>query len=94
MPDTMDCCGAPKKTIWAAGDRTHEPTCERFKSTAVVHLRANPTNTTSLDKTIGDGYIYDSVEIRCSNGVVVNVYSDGSVMQTAYDGSYQTTDAP
>lgn len=87
MPDTMPCCGARQKSTWDAGTRTHEPTCHRFKATAMVHLRTSPTSTTNLHKTIGDGSIHDSVEVRCSNGTVVTVYPDGCVKQTAYDGS-------
>jgi hypothetical protein len=94
MRDTLHCCGARAKQSWDAGTRTHEPTCQNFKATAMVHLRSSPTSTTTLRKTIGDGYIYDSVEIRCSNGTVVNVYADGSVKQTAYDGSFALTGLP
>lgn len=88
MTDTMACCGARKKSSWDAGTRTHKPSCEQFKATATVHLRTSRTSTTTLHKTIGEGSINDSVEIRCSNGTVVSVYPDGTVKQTAYDGSF------
>lgn len=90
----MRCCGAPQKSSWDAGTRTHEPTCEHFKATAMVHLRDSPTSTTTLHKTIGEGYIFDSVEIRCSNGLVVNVYPDGSVKQATFEGTVRVTGLP
>lgn len=91
MRDKMPCCGARQHHSWDAGTRTHEPTCKHFKETATVRLRQNATTTTVPRETIGEGSIFKSVEVRCSNGVTVNVYPDGSVKQTRHDGSFTIT---
>lgn len=49
------------------------------KDEARIYLRQNATDTTNTRKAIGDGWIYKSVEVRCSNGVTVSVFADGTV---------------
>lgn len=85
-PRNYECCGALRRHSSTAGTRTHEPTCENFKQTATVHVRTSATSTQTLNRAIGEGYTGDSVEVRCSNGNTVNVYADGSVKITNYEG--------